>query len=385
MRQPVHEVTMSDEITRLLRSPDPAQRRQGIMRLADARSPAALPLLADIYRSDPVPELRELALKAGRYIRGPAGAAPTAAGTSAVAPAPGRSQAVSKRDAELARIHLDAAINFHAHGDPARAVENLGKAISLNPALEKETLFANLTLSVMGLPVASALPILVHPDRRAEFMAQVGGKRKLKRKQAHGKGAEKATWDNVLIDFILFAVVLALVTMAFLVFSLDAIEEAFEASATSVTADQLDTFYSASMAFLIVFAIFSAVISAFSLAIQGLAIHFAATTFFGGDGTLAYLYRRMVPFQTVIALGTSAAIIALTLFGSTGTLLLLIPLAMTVGTVVYYYVLSSLIGEVYNFGAGSGCGALLIGGILLAALSVGGQIVLVSLLNRLMA
>jgi len=378
---------MTDPINDLLHSPDPAQRRRAIMQLAEARDPAALPLLADIYRNDPMPELRELALKAGRYIRQPVGATrahPEPATTSQSAPALARPQEVSKRDAELAKSHLDAAINFHALGDPARAVEYLGKAISLNPALEKDRLFANLVMSVMGQPVAAALPVLVHPDRRAEYIARLGGKRKLKHKQAHGKGAEKATWDNVLIDFILFAVVLALVTIAFLVFSLDAIEEAFDSAAMSATSPQLDTLYSANLAFLLVFALLSAVMSAISLAIQGMAIHFAATTFFGGDGTLAYLYRRMVPFQTMVVLGTSAAIIALTLFGSTGTLLLLIPIAMTAGTVVYYFVLSSMIGEVYDFGAGSGCGALVIGGILLAALSFGGQLVLVSLLNRLM-
>jgi len=171
--------------------------------------------------------------------------------------------------------------------------------------------------------------------------------------------------------------------MALLLFGLDAIEEAFDATPTSVTASQLDILTSASLAFLLVFAILNAVFSALSLALQGAAIHFAATSFFGGDGTLVYLYRRMVPFQTVVLLGTSAAIIALTLFGSTGTLLLLIPMAMTAGLVIYYFVLSSLIGEVYAFGAGSGCGALIVGGVLLGALSFGGQFVLMSLLERL--
>jgi len=377
---------MTDEITRLLHSPDPDERRRAIIRLANQRDPAALPLLADVYRNDPLLELRELALKAGRFVREPAGAAraePALPTVSEPTPAPDRPQAASKRDIELAKSHLDAAIEFNAHGDPARAVEHLGKAISLNPALERDTLFANLVMSVMGLPVAWAMPTLVHPDRRADYIAQIGGKRKLKRQQAHGKGAEKATWDNVLIDFILYAVVLALATMALLLFGLDAIEEAFDATSTSVTASQLDILTSASLAFLLVFAILNAVFSALSLALQGAAIHFAATSFFGGDGTLVYLYRRMVPFQTVVLLGTSAAIIALTLFGSTGTLLLLIPMAMTAGLVIYYFVLSSLIGEVYAFGAGSGCGALIVGGVLLGALSFGGQFVLMSLLERL--
>lgn len=371
---------MTDEIIHQLHSLDPAERRQAIIRLANDRNPESLPLLASVYRSDPVPELRDLALKAGRYIRSSANAALPKPGSS---PAPDSSQAVSKRDAELAQNYLDAAIGYHAHGDTARTIENLGKAINLNPALQKETVFVNLASLAMNMPVAWAAPILMHPDRRAEYIAQIGGKRKLKRRQ-HGKGAEKATWDNVLIDFILFAVVLALASMAFLIFSLDAIEDMFDMASTPVTASQLDTLYSASLAFLLIFAIFNAVFSALSLAMQGAAVHFAATTFFGGDGTLAYLYRRMVPFQTYVVLGASAAIIALTLFGSTGALLLLLPIAATVGMVVYYFALSSLIGEVYSFGAGAGCGALILGSILLAALSFGGQLVLITALDRLM-
>lgn len=372
---------MTDEIIHQLHSLDPAERRQAIIRLANDRNPESLPLLASVYRSDPVPELRDLALKAGRYIRDLASATPPKPGS---APVPDSSQAVSKRDAELAQNYLDAAISCYAHGDTARTIENLGKAISLNPALQKETVVANLASLSMNMPVAWAVPILMHPDRRAEYIAQIGGKRKLKRRQQHGKDAEKATWNNVLIDFILFAVTLALASMAFLIFSLDAIEDMFDMASTPVTASQLDTLYSASLAFLLIFAIFNAIFSALSLAMQGAAIHFAATTFFGGDGTLAYLYRRMVPFQTYVVLGASAAIIALTLFGSTGALLLLLPLAATVGMVAYYFALSSLIGEVYNFGAGAGCGALILGSILLAALSFGGQLVLITALDRLM-
>ena len=73
-----------EQLIQQLRSPDAAQRRQAIMALANMRDPAALQPLAHIYRNDPDTELRELALKAGRYIRQAADAAQaSASGTGA--------------------------------------------------------------------------------------------------------------------------------------------------------------------------------------------------------------------------------------------------------------------------------------------------------------
>ena len=60
---------MIDQWIQQLKSPDPEQRRQAIVALANTRDPAALAPLAAIYRGDPEPALREMALKAGRYIR----------------------------------------------------------------------------------------------------------------------------------------------------------------------------------------------------------------------------------------------------------------------------------------------------------------------------
>lgn len=60
---------MSDEIKRLLNSPDAADRKEAIRRLAQSLDPSALPYLSAVYRTDPDEEIRQLALKAGRYIK----------------------------------------------------------------------------------------------------------------------------------------------------------------------------------------------------------------------------------------------------------------------------------------------------------------------------
>ncbi len=60
---------MAGSIQNQLKSSDPTVRRQAIVKLGKSLDERALPLLAGVYRSDPDPELRELALKAGKHIR----------------------------------------------------------------------------------------------------------------------------------------------------------------------------------------------------------------------------------------------------------------------------------------------------------------------------
>lgn len=60
---------MIDELIRQLQDPDPETRRNAIRALGRSKNPAALKPLAAIVQSDPDPELREYARKAGQYIR----------------------------------------------------------------------------------------------------------------------------------------------------------------------------------------------------------------------------------------------------------------------------------------------------------------------------
>ena len=60
---------MSQPFIDQLSSPDPAQRKQAIVALAKTKDHSVLQALADVYHNDPVPEIRELALKAGRYVQ----------------------------------------------------------------------------------------------------------------------------------------------------------------------------------------------------------------------------------------------------------------------------------------------------------------------------
>lgn len=74
---------MIEQYLAQLNDPDPAQRRAAIIALGKAKDPAAMPYLARVFREDAVPELRDLARKAGQYIRQQGGTD----GSSATAPA----------------------------------------------------------------------------------------------------------------------------------------------------------------------------------------------------------------------------------------------------------------------------------------------------------
>jgi hypothetical protein len=60
---------MDLDLVRRLNSPDPAERRAAIITMGKGGNPEDLPLLKQIYQTDPDPALRKLALDAGRYIK----------------------------------------------------------------------------------------------------------------------------------------------------------------------------------------------------------------------------------------------------------------------------------------------------------------------------
>ncbi len=384
---------MIEHYVQQLQSRDSVERRAAISALANLRDPAALPALATVYRTDPDPALRELALQAGRYIRqhGTAGAGPGQASPPPGTDAPPYEKTarpereITERDRELAKGFLNAATTFHLNGDKARAIDNLGKALSMNPDLRKDSFATNLIMTLTDKSIDEGFALLTHPDRRAALVAAAGGKKKLKA-ELDRPGIEKATWDNVAMDFGVYWLVATLSIIAIFVLGMSMLRDLIDtmpASATATSTD-LDALYNASVIALVLIGVFYGFSTTISLLIQGGAIHVAATYVLGGDGTLAYLYRRLVPFQTVILLITAGLFVVLALAGSIVSLMFVIGLGSAFGSIAILYWLSKLVGEVYGFGAGSGCGAIVIGSILIAIVSACGNYVILSIVGALL-
>lgn len=394
---------MLDELVQQLHSPDPAQRRQAITALANTKDPAALNPLAAVYRSDPEPALRDLALKAGRYIRqhaAPAPASPAAVvplASSAVSdPAsaalsgpvayPASAVPTSNRDKELAKNYLDTGTTHAMQGDKVRAIEHLGKALALNPDLAKESFVYNLIITLTGLPVEQAIPILTHPDRRGALISQMGGKQRLKKVQEHGQGAEKATWDNVLQDFGIYFLVTTVTILIIFIPILPMFRDMLNAMPLlpGSMSDVASTLTKVSLIVMMLLSVIIGITSVVSLALQGAAIHAAAVYILGGDGTLVYLFRRIVPFQSIITLIYGGILIAMIVFNSTAEIAFLVPMTLVIGSVAIGYYMAKLVGEVYNFGDGNGCAAIMIGGVLLGALTYFGDYLMLSILGKML-
>lgn len=382
---------MLDSLLRDIHHPDPQVRGEAIIRLANLRDPAVLPALAEIHRTDPDPRLRELALKAGRYVRlnaAPADPPPASAPLASPATRAEPSPAADTKTRQRARGLLDAASGYHIEGFKARAIENLGRALDLDPALVSDTFAINLAMAMTDLPRDEAIAAVRDRSRRAALIAAAGGK-KLRAAAPEEEDAPDATWGNVAIDVLLYAMIAALTTVAIFVLTMNTIVDLYESlpaspGATTLTAEELDLLQDTGLGVLIPFALLSAVYAVFGLLIQGAAIHFAAITFFGGAASLVYFYRRFIPFQTVVLLAYAAAFIVIGLLASGMEFWILAGAVAFIGSIVVFLLLSSLLGKVYGFGGWSGCGAILLGGLVLAAISFLGSMVLSALLSALL-
>ncbi|MBC7809830.1 MAG: HEAT repeat domain-containing protein [Burkholderiales bacterium] len=171
---------MNEKLFALLQDPDPAWRRRAIIALARSGDVDALRPLAEIVMNDPVPELRELARKAGRHIRRQIDAvasgeptlieeiAPTtkavmqsddADGDVFIMPA-NWYLASSERPIQKARWHYSRALDLHLEDRNKRASKELSKALRLDPTMGEETPVANFAALVTGLPRTQALEVL---------------------------------------------------------------------------------------------------------------------------------------------------------------------------------------------------------------------------------
>ncbi len=164
---------MLDSLLQDLQDPDPQVRGEAIIRLANLGNRNALPALAAVHRNDPDPRLRELALKAGRHIQ--LNAPQTEAPARTAPPAP---KTIAPHERARARSLLDAAAGYHIGGEYARAIESLGRALDIDPALSSDGFATNLAAALTGLPRTEAVAVVGDPVRRAALIEETGGKKK---------------------------------------------------------------------------------------------------------------------------------------------------------------------------------------------------------------
>lgn len=370
-----------------LKSSNPEVRREAIIALGKLKDPAALGALADIYRNDPDPELRDLALKAGRYIRSAAADTHSATASTATPATPSLDSdanvietmpevPVKASNVEKAKGYFNQALDFQVRNMPEKAIEALGKAIEANPNLRNDSMFVNLAMDVTNMGSGAAIRMLSDPLARREFIqsgtADYTDLPKPKRKGKPQVVAEEVSWGAALIDLTIYALVNgALVFIGALVAFEALMTVMFTAmpAAAGMQAPGVNTM-SVSLPVALLYGLVYGVFQAIGLLIYDTAVHIVATTVMGGAGTLAGLVRKTTIFFTIlIPIGTLIQFLPLLALNNPDLdgLFQAISLLFFGGALVYS---GTLTGRAYQFGTMRGCVSIFVGVITLIVLSV---------------
>jgi hypothetical protein len=387
---------MIERYIQQLKSPDPAARRAAIVALANSKDAAALGPLGEVYRSDPEPALRELALKAGQYISqaqtaagrtsqptGRASQTPTDSGasydSSSAYSTPYDLSSIhdpppsSPEDIQKAKAYYETAMTYHLKGDRIRAIDYLGKAAQANPAITRKQEFMGLAVSVTNLPVSEALKVISKPQNYPDMVAPVGS-HPLQRQKAAVPAAE-SPWGAVLIDLGLYWLIIILAALAIYAFGINSLIDLIHdlpqlptssyssPSYQPVTEEDLNKIKETGLLVMIPVGIAAGLSAIVGLLIQTFCIHLAATMVMGGSGTWVDLLRDYVPYQTIVTFLMAIGFVLLLALLKQPGIPWLILLAMMFGSLAALYWASAIVGKVHGFGTGNGCVAIFLGGI----------------------
>ncbi|MCC6614857.1 MAG: hypothetical protein IT320_15355 [Anaerolineae bacterium] len=368
-----------------LKSKDAARRREAIVALGKSNDPAALQPLADIYRNDPDPALRDLALKAGRYLRqhmsqagGSAGALAAASSTASnrlkeelshyetEQPAAARHhlpqrRAVPPADVTRSKSYVDEALSHNMDGDNGRALKALRKALELNPNIMDDAFFVSVAGAVTGDSGQAAIDFILDQQQAKEFVKESKRQQKSVETARHLETAEKSHWSGVVLELVIFMLINVLGTVITFVIFTESISNLSADSgmlAPQQTSELQSMVSSVTIMSSVIVGVVSAIGSAVSLFIQGTAIHLVATMIFQGKGTMRYmldrlfgLYNKQLPI--LYALGIASVWITFAA-GSPIFSGLLGFITAIIGLRILFKA-SSLTSEAYNFSSGSGC------------------------------
>lgn len=396
---------------------DPDSRKQAIIALGRTKDLAALPALARIYREDSVPELRELAKKAGVFIRqqngnssadnstmtaaasGAAAAAlapndavnlrvyespkPQAAADPSVLPARGREYEVSHENRTRAKSNLDSAMSAQMRGDNARALKDLTAALRLNPNLINDSYYASVAALVTGKTGDEAVRMVVDGGERKAFVSAASAQKRRKVKDDHLAVAQQDTWKGAIFEFFIFIVITILLpVLSSLVLieiskttlgglfnsiidadaSRAATAQARQGLATLENMDVFSIFRSTAIGwiFTLVYTLVYTVI-----------FHVVARAF-GGAGTISHLFvvyfsfsNRWLPIWYIVL----TAVLSLFLFsyfeplflGCGGLILAILLIYLTFKS-------SAKFGAAYKFDGGMGCLANIVTGVIIVVI-----------------
>lgn len=349
---------MLDDLIRQLHDIDPDVRREAIIAIGRTKDAAALRPLADVVRNDPDSDLRELARKAGVYIRKESEAAeqqnkPTGPSllrerpkkieplpetpqsrrrrgpvfmaqepedpssgmlnlnetpVSDKGPVRGRNYNVPKEARSRAREYTEAALSDHMKGKSARAMKNLTEALSLDPNLINDEYYNNVAANVTGLNAFEAVQLVVDKGRRDEFMESATVEEKRKKIDSHLDTVGETTRTDFYFELVIFCIIMvvgpivaALIAMqgfnGFLNVVVQSMtERGMEPEQIAIASDIQSQFAGYNLLSLIPFGVGSLIVALLSLFIQMGLVHLLATRLLGGHGTFQHLLTVLLKY-----------------------------------------------------------------------------------------
>ncbi len=396
---------MIDDLIQQLQDSDAEVRGKAILALGRSKDPAALRPLAQIVRGDPDPALRELARKAGQYIRqqnsNPPSetpverpsqprrpihllaelearqqetegrqeepeAAPEPTSNKLV-PVKGREYKVSPRDVTRAREYTDAALSLNIGGDNAKAMKSLTEGLSLNPNLINDAFFTNVAAAVTGLDNDAAVQMIIDRDQRKQFTSAAEQAKKDRRVEQHLSEAKQSSWGDVWWELGIYSLVIIIGPILATLVSAEMAKQ-FIASIPPKSADisaQIQTASTslASISFLSLLpvGIVSGLIGVGSLLFQTVLIHYLSKSL-GGTGTWRHLIQVLLSFYNKwfpILFFIGYITIAVAFVSYFSPIVLCLVIALVILSLYVSGQTSSKIGVAYDFGAAKGCMALI--------------------------
>ena len=390
-----------DRYVRLLGSPDTDQRRQAIVALGRSKNPAALRPLAEVYRNEKNGELRELALKAGQFIKAQVTATPAPVVTPPE-PAPAQTpafvppftvedlgeepvQVAEAQEAKPARkasassvlqakAAAEEALTLSLRGEVNKAIKALKKAYKLQPDLLEDTYYMSMATTILKCDEAQVHAYLQDVSRAEVIIKSAAQEKTDAAVKSHIEETSNMPWLGVALDLVVFGLIMALGPIVLLLVT----GQSLQAWATLLAEEggQMDETIADILAVTQAMDVRSFVFLSVTLLVSGLvsvivqcvAIHYSMTRFLGGKGTLRYLMYKIISYYNRILL-TALVVLTLTvwLFVSNGIAIVMIPVFIGLGLFALFKLikLGDRLSEAYKFTTGGGCMSVIIAGLVL--------------------
>jgi len=364
----------------MLRSSRIEDREKAIKVLAQSKDPAALPYLADVYRNDPDETLREMARKAGVYIRKNSEGAPPAPlpnvpraedryggdanddalpVTNDLAPK-AKAKPVTDAQRAQARGYLDQGLEASVAGDTKRVYKMLQKAVKLDPNIGQDSYSRGAISNMTGLSFEQAMAELNSGNLARNVAAN----------------PDEITWGDAFVDLAIYWVINfgifligTLIGLAALQAIINAIPDPIDQANVSQQFALITS--TLTLVFMLTQGALQATVAVIVLLILYFMWHMVATAMLGGEGRFTTLIRKCTlllalygPVSTLILVG---ATLFLPLLSPDNFILwyTLLSLSIALGGIL---LLSQRIGATYEFGMGRGCATIIVSYVLIACL-----------------